>query len=108
MKTLEELEPGMDAECMSILGDSITYRRASGPTLSLKAYVNFEEVARSIDIGQAIEQAMTAEIKVSDLPQRPALADRITLAKVSGRTFQPINVSRDRSGTHWIFDLKKV
>jgi hypothetical protein len=108
VKTLEDLEPGMDAQCMSILGDSITYRRASGSTLSLKAYVNFEEMARSIDIGKAIEQAMTVEVQISDLPQRPAPTDRITLAKVAGRTFQPINVSRDRSGTHWIFDLKKV
>lgn len=98
----------MDAECMTILGDSITYRRASGPTLSLKAYVNFEEVARSIDIGQAIEQAMLVEIRISDLPQRPAPADRITLGKVPGITFKPINVGRDRSGTHWAFELKRV
>ena len=51
---------------------------------------------------------MLVEVQISDLPQRPADADRITLAKVSGRTFKPINVGRDRSGTHWVFELKRV
>lgn len=108
MNTLEELESGMDASCMSILGDSITYRPVSGPAKSIKAYVSFEELARALEVGQAIQQAMTCEVQRSDVAVRPSDACRITLAKVPGKTFKPVNVSLDRSGTHWLFELVKV
>ena len=108
MSTLEDLEAGMDAACMAALGDSITFRPAGGSVLPLSAYVDFEELARSLDGGQAIEQAMTVQILCSDLPARPTGSDRVTLGKVPGKTFKPINVTRDKSGTHWAFDLQAV
>jgi hypothetical protein len=106
--SLEDLEPEMDVLCMSILGDRITYRPVSGPTLSLKAYVNYEDVARSLDIGRAIEQAMTVELLRSDAPVRPADGCRITLARLPGKTYKPVNVTLGVSGTHWVFELKAV
>lgn len=108
MNTLEDLEAGMDSTCMSILGDSITYRPASGPTIPIKAYGNFEDLVRSLDAGQAIEQDMLFEVLRSDVPVRPTLACRITARKLPGKIFQPVNVSLDRSGTHWQFELKRV
>lgn len=108
MSTLEDLESGLDDACMSTLGDSISYTPAGGSALAIKAYVNHEEVARSLDNGAAIEQAMTLEIQRSAIPLRPASGDRITLAKVAGKTFKPANVTLNPGGTHWIFELVKV
>lgn len=108
MKTLEELEAGLDAKCITVLGDTITYRPAGGAALSLKAYVNHEDVARSLDVGQAIEQQMTCEVLRSDVPARPGSAVRISLPKIPGKLFQPVNVTLSPGGTHWAFDLKAV
>lgn len=108
MTTLEDLESGMDAECMAILGDSITFRPAGGSALAIKAYVNFEDMARSLDGTQAIEQNITVQVRKVDLPAKPRAQDRITLGKVAGKIYQPVNVGQDISGTHWNFELRQV
>lgn len=108
MTPLEDLEAEMDDACISILGDSITFRPAGGSARALSAYVEFDEQARSLDGGEAIEQAMKVEVSMADVPIRPKATDRVTLAKIPGRIFQPINVGRNKSGTHWEFELRRV
>ncbi len=107
--TLEDLEGAfLDAPCMAILGDTIRYRPSGGSFRTAKAYVEYQGTLRSLDTGQVIEQDITVQILANDLAAKPGGTARITLPKIPGITYKPANIRRDRSGTHWEFELVRV
>lgn len=106
---LEDLEASLDEACMAGLGDGIGYKAVGASTFAaMRAYVEYGELARSLDGGQAIEQDIRVEVLCSQVPARPSDAVRITLGKLPGKVFKPINVGLTDSGTHWAFEVKRV
>lgn len=105
---IEDHQDELDATCMAALGDSVQWKPEGGNYASLKAYVDYGEALRDIQTGQVIEQDITVDILVSDLSARPSSGCRIKLGRLTGLVFRPVNVRRDRSGTHWQFNVEKV
>lgn len=104
--TLEDLEGSfLDEPCMAILGDTITYKPVMGSATTIKAYVDFPEEIQSLEGGRAVAQEITVQVLISDVPVRPSGACRVTIRKLPGLTYKPVNVRRDRSGSHWEFEL---
>ena len=108
MSDLESLTPDMDAAIDDILGERITYHVDGGPPIYPKAHVTYADAPQDIGAGQAIEQNITVHIRKISLPRMPNSSDRITLGKVMGKVFKPVNPSLDDSGLHWILNLKVV
>lgn len=106
--TLEDLtDEVLDATCMAALGDSVEYASNGSTFTAYRAYVDYGEALRDLQTGQVIEQDITVEMLVSDIA-RPTSTARITLGRLSGLTFRPVNIRRDNSGTHWQFNVEKV
>lgn len=108
LPTLEDLDALVNEACMDVLGDTLTYTPAGQSARTLKGYVENTEAIRDLQTGQVIEQAMTVQVLVVDVPARPSGAVRIALPKKPGKTYKPANVRMDRSGTHWEFELVAV
>lgn len=110
MSVLEDMEGAfMDGPCMEYLGDSIAYKTAAASSFTeMHAYVDYRDMARSFDGAQAIEQDIGVQLLKSDVPQKPSGACRITLGKLAGLTFKPVNVRSDTSGNYWEFEVVKV
>lgn len=106
---LEDLEgEWLDRPCMDALGDSIEFQLAGGSFAPLKAFGDFAEALRDMSTGTVIDQDITLQVLIGDLPRRPFGSDRVRVARVPGATFKPTNVRRDQSGKHWEFELEKV
>lgn len=99
--TLEDMTERLDEGSAMLVGDSLVY---DGTTI--KGFIDHVEMNRG-GIG-AIEQDMSVQIMRSDVPTRPAATNRITLPKIAGKTFKPVNVRLDDGATWWVFDLKEV
>ena len=65
-------------------------------------------LAPPLDGAQAIEQDIGVQLLKSAVPQKPSGACRITLGKLAGLTFKPVNVRSDTSGNYWEFEVVKV
>jgi hypothetical protein len=104
---LEDFEGGLNAQCMALLGDSLTYTPVSGSPVT-RGYVDYRDVARDIQTGQIIAQDIMVQILRTDAPVRPSSSCRVALGKIAGTTFRPINIRRDESGDHWEFELEAV
>lgn len=108
LPTLETLTAGLDRACAQVLGDTIQYRAAGGEYAPIKAHVNYRDMAQAFEAAQAIAQDIMVTLPKTDVPAKPGAADRLTLPRVPGATFKPINVRSDESGTHWEFEVVKV
>lgn len=107
--TLEDMEGAfLDAPCMAALGDSIRYMAVGGSFVAMLAYVDHAEGSRPLGTGEVIEQDMSVQVLRSDVPVRPSSACRVTVGKVPGKTFKPVNVRRDTTGQFWEFELALV
>lgn len=105
---LEDIQDDtLDATCMAALGDSVTYAADGSTFTAFKAYVDYGEALRDINSGQVIEQDITVDMLKSDIA-RPTSAARITLGRIAGATFKPVNIRLDRSGSHWQFNVEKI
>lgn len=98
----------LDVPVMATLGDSIQYQAAGGAFVPLRAYVDYADALRDVSTATIIDQDISVEMLVSDLAAKPADADRITLGKLPGLTFKPINVRRSSGGAHWQFEVRQV
>jgi hypothetical protein len=106
---LEDMQDDdLDAACMAALGDTIRYKPVGGAYRTLSAYVSYADAIRDIETGQMIAQDITVDMLIADVPVKPSGQCRLTLARLSGLTFRPINVRRDNAGTHWQFEVEKV
>lgn len=109
MSILEDMEGSfLNGPCMEYLGDTIRYKPAGGAWASKHAYVDHADQARSIDGGLVIDQNMTVTVLIEDVPTKPSSSCRVEISRVPGYTFRPVNVGRDQSGTHWVFELEQV
>lgn len=106
---LEDLEAEwLDRPVMDALGDSIEFQLAGGTFTAKKAFGEFAEALRDMATGNVIDQDITLQMLIVDLPRRPISSDRVRIARVPGTTFKPTNVRRSRDGKHWEFELEKV
>lgn len=106
---LEDLEAQwLDRPCMDILGDSIEFKLAGGDFVPKKAFGEFAEAIRDISTGTVISQDITLQMLIEDLPRRPIESDRLRIARIPNVTYKPVNVRRDRNGSHWEFEVVKV
>lgn len=106
---LEDMQDDdLDRACMDGLGDGIQYRAEGGDYSPFSAYVDYGEALRDLETGKKIEQDITVQMLKSDLAFRPTARDRVTLNRVPGKTYRPINIRSDRSGTHWEFEVASV
>lgn len=106
---LEDLEDEfLNRACMDVLGDSIEFQLAGGSFTAKKAFGDFTEALRDMATGTVIDQDITLQMLIVDLPRRPIEADRLRIARVPGLTFKPFNVRRSQDGSHWEFEVKKV
>lgn len=107
--TLESLQDEwLDPQCMAALGDSVSYQPQGGGATPLKAYVDFGEALRDIETGTIVDQEISVEMRMADVPVRPNSACRLTFARIPGVTFKPINVMIGSSGTHWKFGVART
>lgn len=105
---LDELTGEIDATCMALLGEDILFSRAAGPFTTVRAHVYYRDAVRDLVSGKMSEQDIMCIVQVSALAAKPTMADRIRLPKRAGKTYRPVNVVADDSGTHWEFDLQTV
>jgi hypothetical protein len=107
-KTLEDILPSMATASRDILGHTITYRPAGATTaLTIKAQGDYSPNMLSGTASVGIDQDIELMILKSDIPAKPVANDRITLPRVPGIIFQPVNVTHDETAQHWIVNLKK-
>lgn len=108
-RTLEDFDAGDDAVCDDLVGDTIQYRAAGAPSFTThKAYVDYADSLRSIETGQVIEQDISVELRKALIAAKPTAAARITLARLPGRTFKPVNVRSSSDGAYWIFEVQQI
>jgi hypothetical protein len=106
---LEDLEDEfLNRVCMDALGDGIQYKVVGGSYVAKKVYGDFAEALRDISTGQVISQDITCQMLVEDLPRRPIDGDRLTINRIAGVTYKPVNVRRSQDGKHWEFEVVKV
>lgn len=102
---LSDVEADLDQTVMAALGDTVRYRPVGGVFADKRAYVEFPETLFSPDTGTMIAQDIMVDILKTDVPAKPTGSCRITLGKVPGKTFKPVNVRSDKSGAHWQFEV---
>lgn len=106
--TLEDHDADLDQTCMAALGDSVRYMPEGDGFSPMRAYVEFGEALREVETGRVIEQDITVQILMTDVPDRPNGRCRIRLGRLPGLTFKPVNVRVDKTGTHWEFEVAKT
>lgn len=105
---LESLTQGLFDTCDERLGDSLTITPPAASAITPKANVDYGEKAGDFGGSAAIVQDIAIDIDMSILPGRPGAGWRITLPRISGKTFEPRDVRRDDSGLRWVFGVKEV
>lgn len=105
---LESLTQGLFDTCDERLGDSITITPPAASAISPKANVDYGDQTADFGSSATIVQNITVDIDMSILPGRPAAGWRITLPRISGKTFEPRDVRRDESGFRWVFGVKEI
>lgn len=108
LPTLESQIFRLNRACVDILGETIQYKPSGGAYGAIQAHVDYRDASKAFQGAEAVTQDMTIQVLIADVPTRPSGQCRVTLAKVPGRTFKPIAIRRDESGTHWEFELKDV
>lgn len=109
LKTLADMIPVMDPVARDVLGHSIMYRPAgASAALSIKAQGDYSPNMLTGQASVGIDQDIELMILKADIPAKPQAGDRITLPRVPGLIFQPVNVTNDETANHWIINLKKV
>lgn len=108
LPTLESFTAALDRTCADVLGDAIQYAHTGTPFVTLRAHVDYRDASRPLDVGEVIEQDVTLSILKVDVPGRPTAQTRLTLPRIAGKTFRPINIRTDESGTAWEFEVKVV
>jgi len=93
---------------MDILGDTISYSAAGGAFTPLKVEANYRDADRVFDHAEVAAQDVKLSALKVDVPNRPSSAARLTLPKIPGKTFRPINVRTSESGTEWEFEIEEV
>jgi len=107
---LESLTPGLFAACDQALGDTITIvpPGADAEAITLKVNADYSDMKRDYGLSAAVVQDSKFDCDASKLPAKPGKGWRVTLHLLPGRTFEPRDVERDRSGLRWEFGLTEI
>lgn len=93
---------------MERLGESIAYKAPGGDYLPIRGYVDFGEQTRNLQTNQVIAQDITVEVLHADVPVRPNSQCLVTIVKLPGKTYRPVNVRNSDDGDHWLFEVEQV
>jgi hypothetical protein len=106
---LEDLDRRLDRTTTDILGDTIRYKPASSPAYTaIAAFLDYRGMEVSFSGAEVVAQDIKVSVLKADVPAKPNGEVRVILPKIPGRTFKPLNVDDDESGTSWVFQLKDV
>lgn len=105
--TLDSVTDNLDASCIAILGDPISYAINGGAAASIRAYVDHSDKTEAFAGAEITNQDIWIEVLKSDVPA-PGYNDRITLPELSGVTLAPRDWKNNRDGRMWHIYLKKV
>ena len=109
LKTLSEMMPSVAATARNVLGHDILYTPTGTSTaLPIKAQGDYSPNMLNGEVSVGIDQDIELMVLKTDLAAMPADGDRITLPRVPGKTFKPVNVHHDETAEHWLFNLKRV
>lgn len=109
MSLLEDMEEALyGASFDDQIGDSFRYKAAGGAFSDKTGFIDYADQDRTLDASTVIEQAITVEVSKTSVPVKPDAQCRVTLPKLAGKTFKPINVGSDASGNCWTFQLQAV
>lgn len=107
---LDDWTDTLDERCRDYLAETIQYA-ADGDTdnyADLKAHVDYRDMVKPLEVGQVLEQDIMVSVLKSDVPVKPGQGVRLTLPKLAGKTFRPVNPRSDESGTGWEFEVQRV
>jgi len=105
---LSDIEPMMNAQCRDVLGHAIYYTPVGGVRRTVYVQGNYEDGAVTAGFSAAVEQKIELMVMKTDVPARPSKGVRITLLRVPGKLYEPVDVQNDETGYHWLFNLKAV
>lgn len=105
--TLDSVLDEMDATCIAILGDPISYAINGGAAASIMAYVDHSDKTEALVGGELTAQDIWIEVLKTDVPT-PSDADRVTLPQRPGITLAPRDWKTNRDGRMWHIYLKRV
>jgi hypothetical protein len=107
--TLDDLTADLDRIAVDLLGDTISYAGDGVTFADKQAYVNYRDAEKAFEGAQAIAQDITVSgLLKADAPDEPTSAARVRLIRRPGKTYRPVNVRSDDSGTGWEFEVKAV
>jgi hypothetical protein len=104
---LESRTAGLFQKADQWLGDTITVTPPNGDPITLKANVDYGEVAQSFGTSAAVTQAVQIDLDKALVPGKPDVHWLISLPRFVG-SFSPRDVRQDRSGLRWEFGIKEV
>jgi hypothetical protein len=105
---LADIEPTMNTECRDVLGHAIYYTPVGGARRTVYVQANYEDGEAKGGFSAAVEQKIEIMVIKTDVTAMPGRGVRITLPRVPGKLFEPVDVQNDESGYHWLFSLKAV
>lgn len=108
LKTLSEMMPSVAATARTVLGHDVLYTPAGGAAQTIKTQGDYSPNMLNGEVSVGIDQDIELMVLKTDLAAMPADGDRITLPRVPGKTFKPVNVHHDETAEHWLFNLKRV
>lgn len=106
--TLDDYTAMLDEACRDYLYETIQYKPASGSYGDEKARVEYQDTTRAFETSQVMVQAIRVSLLKADVPAKPNSLCRLTLPRLSGKIFKPVNIGSDEAGTHWEFDVETV
>jgi hypothetical protein len=105
---LSDIEPMMHSQCMDANSHDIYYTPVGGSRRTLCVQGNYEDGVVTAGFSAAVEQKIELMVMKTDVPARPSKGVRITLPRVPGKMYEPVDVQDDATGYHWLFNLKAV
>lgn len=105
---LADFTDRLDHACRDWLGEVIEYAANGTAFADKRGHVDYRDMVKAMEIAQAIAQDITVSLLRADVAAKPAATARLRLSRHSGKTFKPLNVRLDESGTHWEFEVQEV
>lgn len=105
---LDDQTDRLDATVETYLAGPIQYSLSGSSFEPKMAHVDYRDQMREVGGAKAIAQDIQVSLRVSEIQTKPVGTHRVTLPKRPGKTYRPVNVGFDESGTHYEFELQEV
>lgn len=106
--TLDEIEDRMNAAVSSVLGSPIQYTVFGEAQRTIRAHVTYADQQIEMTAANVVTQDISIEVDFAILPDKPRAKDIVGLPNIAGKLWQPVNVTRNRSGSAWVFGVKEI